>query len=73
MDRRVTLSGMNAPEKLFHTLLGLGENWQITELEFNKDSSEVRLRITERPGLFLTQLWPDDQGLGCDRSHNAAS
>ena len=53
---------MNTPEKLFHTLLGLGDEWQITELEFDKDSSEVRLRITERPELLLRQHCPDDQG-----------
>lgn len=62
MDRRAIFGGMNAPEKLFHTLLGLGDEWQITELEFDKDSSEVRLRITERPDLFLQQSCPDDSG-----------
>jgi transposase len=53
---------MNTPEKLFHMLLGLGDEWQITELEFDKDSGEVRLRIAERPDLLLTQHCPDDQG-----------
>jgi hypothetical protein len=61
MDRWATLNGMNASEQLFRTLLGLGDEWQITELDFDKDSSEVRLRITERLELLLTQCCPDDQ------------
>ena len=53
---------MNTPEELFHTLLGLGEEWQITELEFNRTIGEVRLRITDRPGLVLKSRCPDDGG-----------
>ena len=49
MDRPVILGGMNTSEKLFHTLLRLGDDWEITELEFDKDSGEVRLRIHELP------------------------
>ena len=41
MDRPVIWGGMNTPEKLFHTLLGLGDDWEITELAFDKDSGEV--------------------------------
>ena len=51
---------MNTPEKLFHTLLGLGDDWEITELEFDKDSGEVRLRIHELPCLLSQQRCPDD-------------
>ena len=53
---------MNTPEELFHTLLGLGEEWQITELEFNRTIGEVRLRITDRPGLVMKSRCPDDGG-----------
>jgi len=54
---------MNTPEKLFHTLLGLGNDWKITELEFDKDKSKVRLRIDERSSLLLQQRCPDDEGV----------
>ena len=53
---------MNTPEELFHTLLGLGEEWEITELEFDQDIGEVRLRITDRPGLVMKSRCPDDGG-----------
>jgi len=62
MDRHVKLGGMNTPEKLFHTLLGLGDDWEITELEFDKVSGEVRLRIHELPSLLSQQRRPDDGG-----------
>ena len=62
MDRHAILGGMNTPEKLFHTLLGLGDDWKITELEFDKDSGEVRLRIHELPRLLSHQRCPDDGG-----------
>ena len=60
---------MNAPEKLFHTLLGLGDNWEITELEFVQDSGKVRLRITERTSLLSQQRCSDDGGEVCTYDH----
>ncbi len=60
---------MNAPEKLFHTLLGLGDDWEITELEFVQDSGKVRLRITERTSLLSQQRCPDDGGEVCTYDH----
>ena len=60
MDRHAILGGMNTPEKLFHTLLGLGDDWEITELEFDKDSGRVRLRIHELACLLSQQRCPDD-------------
>jgi transposase len=42
--------------------LGLGDDWEITELEFDKDSGEVRLRIHELPRLLSHQRCPDDGG-----------
>ncbi|MDA1088030.1 MAG: ISL3 family transposase [Verrucomicrobia bacterium] len=53
---------MNTPEELFHTLLGLGDEWEITELEFDQESGEVRLRIEDRPGLLSKQRCPTDKG-----------
>ena len=43
---------MNTPEEVFHMLLGLGGKWEITELEFDKEFGEVRLRI----GLYARTL-----------------
>lgn len=53
---------MNTPEKLFHTLLGLGDEWEIAELEFDRDMGEVRLRIKDRPGLVKRIRCPEDAG-----------
>ena len=36
---------MKTPEEFCHTLLGLGDEWEITELEFDKDIGKVRIRI----------------------------
>ena len=43
-------------------LLGLGDEWKITELEFDQESGEVRLRIKERAGLLPKQRCPADEG-----------
>jgi len=60
---------MNTPEELFHTLLGLGNEWEITELEFDKESGEVRLRIEDRPGLVPKQRCGDDESEVCIYDH----
>ena len=42
-----------SPEKLFHELLGLGMNWQVTELAYLKGGrGEVRIIIDETGALF---------------------
>ena len=42
-----------SPEKLFHELLGLGEHWYVTQVEYIKGhSSEVRIVIKEKDSLF---------------------
>ena len=35
------------PEKLFHELLGLGLNWEVTESRFEKESGTVFLELRE--------------------------
>lgn len=51
---------MKTPEALFHTLLGLGEEWEITELDFDRGQGEVQLRIADRPNLVMKSRCPDD-------------
>jgi hypothetical protein len=35
------------PEKLFHELLGLGLNWEVSESRFERESGTVFLEIRE--------------------------
>lgn len=53
---------MKTPEELFHMLLGLGGEWEITELEFDKEVGEVRLRIKATAGLLEKEKCPEDGG-----------
>ncbi|MFC1460913.1 ISL3 family transposase [Verrucomicrobiota bacterium] len=53
---------MKTPEELFHMLLGLGGEWEITELEFDKEVGEVRLRIKAVAGLLEKEKCPEDGG-----------
>jgi hypothetical protein len=40
------------PEKLFHELLGLGLNWEVTESRFERESGTVFLEIRETAKLW---------------------
>jgi transposase len=51
------------PEKLFHELLGLGLNWEVTESRFERESGTVFLEIRERPALWESARCPQDGGL----------
>lgn len=53
---------MNTPEELFHTLLGLGDEWEIIELEFNKEKGEVHLRVEATEGLLKKEKCMQDGG-----------
>lgn len=59
---------MKTPEKLFHTLLGLGNEWEITELRFDQESGEVRIRIEAAEGLSANEKCAEDGGevTACD-------
>jgi transposase len=50
------------PEKLFHELLGLGWNWEVTASRFESQSSTVYLEIQEKPGLWEATRCPKDGG-----------
>lgn len=47
------------PEKLFHDLLGLGLNWEVSQSRFETADGTVYLEIRETQGLW--------EGLGCPR------
>ena len=51
------------PEKLFHELLGLGLNWEVTDSRFEREHSTVVLEIRETERLWAGQRCPKDGGL----------
>jgi transposase len=51
------------PEKLFHELLGLGLNWEVSESRFEKESGTVFLEIRETSRLWDLVRCPEDGGL----------
>jgi transposase len=51
------------PEALFHELLGLGLNWEVTESRFEPGSGMVLLDIRERPSFWESARCPRDGGL----------
>jgi transposase len=51
------------PEKLFHELLGLGLNWEVTESRFEQESGTVFLAICEKPSMWESARCPQDGGL----------
>jgi transposase len=60
------------PEKLFHELLGLGLNWEVTESRFERESGTVFLEIRERPSLWESARCPRDGGLVFCYDHTEA-
>jgi transposase len=50
------------PEKLFHELLGLGLNWEVTESRFDRESGTVYLQIGEVRQLWDSTRCPQDGG-----------
>jgi transposase len=51
------------PEKLFHELLGLGLNWEVTQSRFEREKGTVFLEIRETPLLWEAARCPKDGGL----------
>lgn len=51
------------PEKLFHELLGLGLNWEVTDSRFDRENSTVILEIQETERLWEGHRCPKDGGL----------
>lgn len=50
------------PEKLFHELLGLGLNWEVTDSRFDRGSGTVLLEIRETARLWESARCPQDGG-----------
>lgn len=48
------------PEKLFHELLGLGLNWEVTESRFEHKSGTVFLEVRETSRLWESVRCPED-------------
>ena len=48
------------PEKLFHDLLGLGLNWEVSQSRFEPADGTVYLEIRETQGLWEGQRCPKD-------------
>ena len=51
------------PEKLFHELLGLGLNWEVSESRLERESGTVFLEIRETLRLWESARCPKDGGL----------
>lgn len=57
------------PEKMFHELLGLGLNWEVSESRFERESGTVFLEIRETAHLWETVRCPEDGGLAFCYDH----
>jgi transposase len=53
------------PEKLFHQLLGLGMNWEVTECEYDRAEGVVRLAIKETEALWQQERSPAGAAVSC--------
>jgi transposase len=51
------------PERMFHELLGLGLNWEVTESRFDHKTSTVFLEIRETPRLWDLTRCPKEGGM----------
>ena len=60
------------PEKLFHELLGLGLNWEVTESRFERENGTVWLEIRELPELWEGVRCPQDGGRAFCYDHTEA-
>jgi transposase len=50
------------PEKMFQTILALGDNWRIKQVEYVEEESKVLIRVEETPKLWLSESCPHCQG-----------
>ena len=50
------------PEILFHQLLGLGQEWRVSQSRFDVEGGTVYLEIEETSGLWLATRCPHDGG-----------
>jgi transposase len=57
------------PEALFHQMLGLGSDWEVTACSFAPEEGAVALEIREVPGLFKNLRCPKCAGPLCAYDH----
>jgi transposase len=57
------------PEKMFHEMLGLGSDWQVSSCRFDPESGLVTLQIEETEQLWKSYRCPHDQGEGFCYDH----
>jgi transposase len=50
------------PEKLFHQMLGLADQWEVFQCEFDQAEGLVRLHVQETKGFWNNYRCPHDQG-----------
>ena len=50
------------PEKMFHSLLGLGDGWRIQSVDNVKKDCKVLIRVEETAALWATEVCPHGQG-----------
>jgi transposase len=50
------------PEKMFHSLLGLGEGWRIKSVDYVEKESEVLIRVEETAALWAKECCPHCPG-----------
>ncbi|HEV7404419.1 MAG TPA: hypothetical protein VGO11_15875 [Chthoniobacteraceae bacterium] len=53
------------PEKLFHELLGLGMNWEVTECEYDRVANVVRLAVKETAQFWQVERSPTGAPVTC--------
>ena len=49
------------PEKMFHSILALGEGWRIRQVDYVEVESKVLIRVEETPALWKTECCPHCQ------------
>ena len=49
------------PEKMFHSILALGEEWRIKQVDYVAKESKVLIQVEETPGLWKTESCPHCQ------------
>lgn len=50
------------PEKMFHQILGLGECWRVSGVDYVEKERQVLIRVEDTPGLWKTEICPDCNG-----------
>lgn len=50
------------PEKLFHQMLGLADQWEVFHCEFDQTAGLVCLQVRETKGFWMAYQCPHDQG-----------